>query len=62
MFIVLTYLVLGLGFFQFLAFFSKGEPFFTGFSPYFEVKSTFGSGFLNLLNIFAIFWGLNFLR
>ena len=34
-FLVLTYAVLLLGFFQFVAFFSKGQPFFTGFSPYF---------------------------
>ena len=34
-FLILTFFVLALGFFQFIAFLSRGEPFYTGFSPYF---------------------------
>ena len=39
-----------------------GDTFHTPFSPYYEIKTSLGSGVLNLLNIIELFWGLNFLR
>lgn len=65
--VILVYLVLFTGFvalfvFQFLAFFSLGEPVFSVASPYYELRSTLRMGVLQLLNIVEIYWGLHFLR